>query len=299
MLSNGFVVIPAVTAASNGAEPALQLPNSALISAGGLPAVVSGTAYSVLPSNQGLFVNGANAPSIPQLSSTSPSLSIFTVGGQAFTASPGGFPLAGTSLLPGGSPLTISGTVVLLGQGALRIGSTTMLLSPDSSEVFTVGDQAFTAAPTEFSIGGTSLFPGGQTVTVSGTPVFLDGSSHLKIGSTTVYRTWGFSLIEFDTNPEPGFDNVNNDHATSWLLHGSDHRHYHDWKYVVDNRARRTNNSCTSSCGYNSLESARYSSCTSFRSHSSPLSTVLGVVRRFTSTCSLNVSRDSHFNPKE
>ena len=187
MLSNGFVVTPAVTAASNGAEPALQLPSSALISAGGLPAVVSGTAYSVLPSNQGLLVNGASTLSIPQLPSTSPSPSIFTVGSQAFTASPGGFPLAGTSLLPGESPVTISGTVVLLGQGALQIGSTTMPLSPDSSEVFTVGDQAFTAAPTGFNIGGTGLFPGGQTVTVSGTPVFLDGSSHLQIGSTTVY----------------------------------------------------------------------------------------------------------------
>ena len=94
MLSNGFVVTPAVTVASNGAEPALQLPNSALISAGGLPAVVSGKTYSVFPSNQGLLVNGASTLSIPQLPSTSPSLSIITMGRQAFTASPGGFPPA-------------------------------------------------------------------------------------------------------------------------------------------------------------------------------------------------------------
>lgn len=38
------------------------------------------------------------------------------------------------------------------------IGSMTMPLSPDSSELFTVGDQAFTPAPTGFNIRGTALF---------------------------------------------------------------------------------------------------------------------------------------------
>ncbi|KAK3167159.1 hypothetical protein OEA41_010285 [Lepraria neglecta] len=185
-LSNGLVVIPAVTVSLNGAEPALQLPNSALISAGGLPAVVSGTTYSILPSNQGLLINGASTLRVPELSSTSPSLPIFTVGGQAFTASPGGFPLASTSVLPGGTPFTISGTVVSLGQGALRIGSATMTLAAAPSHVLTVGDQIFTAAPNGFNIGSTRIFPGSQTVTVSGTHVFLDASSHLQIGSSAV-----------------------------------------------------------------------------------------------------------------
>ncbi len=95
-LSNGLVITPAASAATPGAYPALNLPNGAIISAGGPTAVVSGTTYSVLPSNQGLLVNGAITlallplPSAPQ--------SIFSVAGQTFTAAPTGFSVAGTTI---------------------------------------------------------------------------------------------------------------------------------------------------------------------------------------------------------
>ena len=179
-LSNGFVVTPALTAASPGTDSALQLPNSALISPGGLPAVVSGTTYSVLPSNRGLLVNGASTLSLPRLPSAPPIPPIVIIGGQTITANSEGFSLAGTNVLPGGPPVTISGTVVSLGQGALHVGSTDVPLPTSPSEVYTVDDHTFTAGPSGLNIGGTGVFVGGQTITVSGTPVFIDASSHLR-----------------------------------------------------------------------------------------------------------------------
>ena len=213
-LSGGLVITPAVTVAPNGAKPALQLPNGALISAGGLPAIISGTTYSVLPSNRGLLLNGKSTLSIPQLPSNPPSPPIFTVGGQAFTASLGGFPLASTRLLPGGPPVTISGTIVSLGQGALQIDSTTMMLPTVPSNVLTVGAQVFTVAPTGFDISGMSILPGGHTVTVSGTPIFLDASSHLQIGPSIVDpRPWAV----FPTNTTSSTTSLDLDLITSTM----------------------------------------------------------------------------------
>lgn len=131
------------------------------------------------------------------------------------------------------------------------IGSTTMPLSPDSSEVFTVGvkplrlRQLDSISEAQPSSKGPNCYNHWHTCLPGW---FLALTNRLN---GCLYRTWGFSLIEFDTNSGPGFDKIDNDHATSWLLHGSAHRRYYDWKYVVDNRARRTTNSCTSGCGYN------------------------------------------------
>ena len=188
-LSNGLVITPAASAATPGAYPALNLPNGAVISAGGPTAVVSGTTYSVLPSNQGLLVNGASTMALPPLPSAPQS--IFSVAGQTFTAAPAGFSIAGTTISPGGQAVTISGTAISLNSfSQLQIGSSTIGLaqSPETvgPAVFTVAGQTFTAAPTGFPIAGSSLTPGGSPVYLSGTLVSLDASSHLQIGSTTV-----------------------------------------------------------------------------------------------------------------
>ena len=188
-LSNGLVVTPAASAAIPGAYPALNLPNGAVISAGGPKAVVSGTTYSVLPSNQGLLVNGASTLALPPLPSAP--RSIFSVAGQTFTAAPTGFSIAGTTISPGGQAVTISGTAISLNAfSQLQIGSSTIGLaqSPETvgSEVFTVAGQTFTAAPTGFSIAGSSLTPGGSPIYLSGTLVSLDASSRLQIGSSTI-----------------------------------------------------------------------------------------------------------------
>ena len=188
-LSNGLVVTPAASAAIPGAYPALNLPNGAVISAGGPTAVVSGTTYSVLPSNQGLLVNGASTLALPPLPSAP--RSIFSVAGQTFTAAPTGFSIAGTTISPRGQAVTISGTAISLNAfSQLQIGSSTIGLaqSPETvgSEVFTVAGQTFTAAPTGFSIAGSSLTPGGSPIYLSGTLVSLDASSRLQIGSSTI-----------------------------------------------------------------------------------------------------------------
>ena len=188
-LFNGLVITPAASVATPGAYPALNLPNGAVISAGGPTAVVSGTTYSVLPSNQGLLVNGASTMALPPLPSA-PQL-IFSVAGQTFTAARAGFSIAGTTILPGGQALTISGTAISLNSfSQLQIGSSTIGLAqtPETvgPAVFTVAGQTFTAAPTGFPIAGSSLTPGGSPVYLSGTLVSLDASSHLQIGSTTV-----------------------------------------------------------------------------------------------------------------
>ena len=188
-LSNGLVVTPAASAATPGAYPALNLPNGAVISAGGPTAVFSGTTYSVLPSNQGLLVNGASTLALPPLPSAPQS--IFSVAGQTFTAAPTGFSIAGTTIAPGGQAVTISGTAIALNSfSQLQIGSSTIGLtqSPETvgPQVFTVAGQTFTAAPTGFPIAGSSLTPGGSPMYISGTLVSLDASSRLQIGSSTI-----------------------------------------------------------------------------------------------------------------
>ena len=188
-LSNGLVITPAASAATPGAYPPLNLPNGAVISAGGPTAVVSGTTYSVLPSNQGLLVNGASTLALPPLPSAPQS--IFSVAGQTFTAAPTGFSIAGTRISPGGQAVTIFGTAISLNSfSQLQIGSSTIGLaqSPETvgPAVFSVAGQTFTAAPTGFPIAGSSLTPGGSPVYLSGTLVSLDASSHLQIGSTTI-----------------------------------------------------------------------------------------------------------------
>lgn len=197
-LGNGLVVTPQITPApgSNSvANQVFNLPNGAAVSVGGSAAVVSGTTYSALPSNQGFLVNGASTLAIPAAVESPSAPRIFTVGGETITAAPTGFPVAGRLLLPGGPPATISGTVLSLDSSShLQIGSSTINLgenavsTPPTQSIFSVGGQTFTAAPTGFSIApGTTLSPGGSAVTISGTPISLAPSgSALVIGSSTM-----------------------------------------------------------------------------------------------------------------
>ena len=155
------------------------------LSAGGSAITISGTPISILPSNGGLVV-GSSTVALPVAAYASQS--VYTVGGQTFTAAPTGFAIGSSSLSVGGSAITISGTVVSLGPSGLQIGSSTIALPTPVQSVYTVGGQIFTAAPSGFSIAGTSLSIGGSAVTISGTVVSL-GSSGLQIGSSTIPLT--------------------------------------------------------------------------------------------------------------
>ena len=193
-LGNGLVVTPQITPAPGSNSVVNQvydLPNGAAISAGGPPAVVSGTTYSALPSNKGFLLNGASTLPLPPSFPTAPpppANSIFTLGNQVITAAPTGFIVApGTTLSPGGPAVTISGTPLsLLPSGtALIIGTSTLPLPTPT--VYTVGSLIFTASPTGFVIApGTTLVPNGAAATISGTAVSLGPSGTLVVGSNTL-----------------------------------------------------------------------------------------------------------------
>ncbi len=165
---------------------------------GAAPVIVGNTAI-VNPSN--VVVAGSTlTPGGPGISMITPAPtaipSVYTVGGQAFTANANGFSIAGTSLTPGASAITISGTVVSLETGGtLDMGTSKILLG--QSSIFTVGSQVFTANPSGFSIGGTTLTPGGPAVTISGTVVSLESGGTLDIGTSKISLATGTGPLAF------------------------------------------------------------------------------------------------------
>ena len=147
------------------------------LSPGGPGIVISNTQISLDPSGN-LFINGKPVPS-----QAAPS--IFAVGDQTFTANSAGFILDGSSIIPGGHPITISNTPISLSpSGVLIVGSSSMSLSPKS--IFIVGSKSFTANPTGFSIDGKVISPGSPGQTIDGTVVSLGQSGILHVGSRTL-----------------------------------------------------------------------------------------------------------------
>ena len=121
----GAVVLTTANPNIGPQRTAITLPNGSVLSAGGV-ATISGQVISVLSNDQGVVIGGSTIAFA--------STSIFTVGGQTFTAAPTGFAIAGTTLTPGGSAITISGTVVSLGpSGTLQIGTSTIPLAMASA----------------------------------------------------------------------------------------------------------------------------------------------------------------------
>ena len=115
--------------------------------------------------------------------------SVITVAGQAFTAAPTGFSIAGTSLAPS-QAVTIAGTIVSLDASShLHIGSSTVDLGEDaasvSPQVVTAAGQVVIVNATAVNVAGVTLAPGEIGITVSGTSVFLDSAGDLVVGSST------------------------------------------------------------------------------------------------------------------
>jgi len=91
---------------------------------------------------------------------------VFTVGGENFTANATAFPIAGTTLVEGGTDLTIQGTVVSLGPGGLVIGESTIPLETVSGtsglgDVILSGLGPIGGPPTTASVTGVQAYPGG------------------------------------------------------------------------------------------------------------------------------------------
>ena len=110
---------------SIGSSPksVVTLPGGQVLSAGGGPVTISGQVVSILSNDQAAVVGGTT------YSFASPTQSVFTAGGQVFTASPSGFVIAGTTVAPNGPAATIFGTVVSLAPSGLVIGSSTIPLT--------------------------------------------------------------------------------------------------------------------------------------------------------------------------
>lgn len=148
----------------------------------GAPAVtISGTPISIDLS--GNLVIGGNGPLM------SPPAAVFTVGAQRFTAH--GTDLVGsdTTVRAGDPAVLIAGTSASLGSsGVLVLGSSTTTLAglPSSASIYTVGDETFTANPTQFSVAGTTLSAGGPGVVVSSTSISLNPSGSLIVGTSTI-----------------------------------------------------------------------------------------------------------------
>ncbi len=143
-------------------EPIVTLANGALISAGGAAATISGLLASVLLDDSGIVIGSTTYP-MPSPSPTAPPSSIFTVGGQTFTAKPSGFVIApGESVMPGGPAVTLGGTVVSLDEsGDLRIGSSTVPLVAGASPTIEGGYVAGVAYPSATASMRTEPYAGG------------------------------------------------------------------------------------------------------------------------------------------
>lgn len=92
---------------------------------GGPAITISGTPMSL---GTGVIAMGSSTMQLSLEPSKLPSPSIYTVGGQTFTADPTGFPIAGTTLSPGGPAVTVFNTVVSLDPSGrvVMVPSTTM-----------------------------------------------------------------------------------------------------------------------------------------------------------------------------
>ncbi|KAL8724272.1 MAG: hypothetical protein Q9166_008042 [cf. Caloplaca sp. 2 TL-2023] len=125
-------------------SPQLTLPNGLVLIPGATAIAVSGGVISVLSDNKGFVVDGSTI-TLPPPTFTSFEQSIFTAGGQVFTAKPTGFAIAGISVALDGPPVIISGTVISLGTAGLVIGSKTVALPSVVAEATGLGDVIMSA----------------------------------------------------------------------------------------------------------------------------------------------------------
>ena len=152
---------------------------------GGSAVIISGTPLSLNPSGV-LNIGGASI----NLASPVPSADLINVGSQIYTANPSGFPIDGSTIIPGGAPITISGTPISLDKsGKLHVGTSTVNLIPfpsTPSDLFTVNGLTFTAESSAVAVDGVTLIAGAAATTLGGQRISLGLNGSLEVGSTTV-----------------------------------------------------------------------------------------------------------------
>ena len=158
--------------------------------------IIAGSTLSLAPSATALVVNGQTSSLSPQsiLATVAPPL--ITLGPSTLTANhQSAYVVAGQTLSPGGSAITVSGTRLSLASGAqtLVVGTSTSLLHPQilalttAPPILTLGNSPITAnSASNYILAGQTLSAGGSAITVSGTRLSLasDGLD-LVIGTST------------------------------------------------------------------------------------------------------------------
>ena len=163
------------------ADGASLVVSGTTVTAGGPAALVAGTTVSLDPS--GVLVVGETRSTLAGLARPT----IFTVGGETFTANPTKFSVAGTTLSAGGPGIMLNSTSVSLdASGSLLIGTSTIPLHIPTPAVITTDGQILTVEQGGLiAIDGVTLSSGGPRATISGTLVSV-GPGGLVIGSDRV-----------------------------------------------------------------------------------------------------------------
>ena len=158
-------------------------PGSPAITIAGMPVFLS-------PSSSILVVGGSSI-TIPSAPTNSPAITQPppnpTIGPLLSLSPNSAFVFDGTTLIPGGAPITISGTPISLASSAnyIYIGTSSMPLI--SLEYLTIGTQIFTAPQgSPFVLSGQTLIPGGAGITIGGTVVSLESvATQVVVGGST------------------------------------------------------------------------------------------------------------------
>ena len=175
ILDSSTYALPPVAGATLLSSPsasaqrnAITLPNGSVLSAGGSPITISGEIISILSNDQGAVIDGSTI-----LFASPTARSVFTVGGQTFTAAPSSFVVGGATVSLDGAAVTIAGTVVSLGPSGLQIGSMTIPLATVTptglgAYIMSAFDAPTAAANSTGSAGGSPSATGAKAYTGSG-----------------------------------------------------------------------------------------------------------------------------------
>lgn len=195
VLDSSTYTLPPVAGATLVSSPnaspqrnAITLPNGSILSAGGTPVTISGAIVSVLSNDQGAVIDGST-----MLFASPTAQSVFTVGGQTFTASPSSFVVGGATVSLDGDPVTIAGTVVSLGPSGLQIGSMTVPLA--SATLTGLGGYIVSAfeAPTATANGTGSVGGGTGVEAYTGSGASLKGDVWMMCA--TVVMCMGIGMV--------------------------------------------------------------------------------------------------------
>ena len=153
---------------------------------------ISGTFISLASDGLDIILGTSTMPLSSYASSILPKI---TFNGQTYAPdSASNYLIAGQTLIPGASAITISGTPVSLVEGAsdVILGTVTFPLLPPTVmptlSPLTIDNSIYTAnSASDYAVAGQTLSPGGPAITISGTPISLaPAASDIVVGTSTI-----------------------------------------------------------------------------------------------------------------